>query len=362
MQSGDGWIVRLQPPGGELHSEQFMALCELAEQFGSGVLELTNRGNLQLRGLSLDTLADVQNALHNLGCLPPADAPRQIPTLLNPDWQAGDTTHQLALAWWQQQDRMPELPAKFGVALDAGTHPMLSLASADIHIEHSQSGHLMVRLNGQTRGVECASVAAALAHLQALIHWFSEQRDAVCTRVRQLQAPLPPWHRPNALPASGRQPLAPGLSEQGWVLGVPMGQLLARTMKPLLLAAPATPIRITPWRSLLMPHWQHWPAVDPDPWICSANDPRSRIIACPGAPHCSQATVPTRSLALALAPLVSTEIHVSGCAKRCATRKNTEVAVVGHNGCYDLTLQQADGSVTHSGLSATDVLNRLRRH
>jgi precorrin-3B synthase len=257
---------------------------------------------------------------------------------------------------------MPELPAKFGVALDAGAQPMLSLASADLYVEHSQAGQLMVRLDGQTQGVECPSVAATLDHMQALIHWFCEQRDTGCTRVRKLSAPLPRWHQPNALPASGRQPLAPGLSEQGWVLGVPMGQLLAQTLKPLLLAGPTTAIRITPWRSLLMPHWQHWPKADPGPWIHSANDPRSRIIACPGAPHCSQASVPTRNLALDLAASVETQLHVSGCAKRCAKRTTTEVEVIGHNGCYDLTLQQADGSVTHSGLSATDVLNRLRRH
>ena len=47
----DGGICRVKLPGGLLTSAQARAVAEAARLCGSGVLELTNRSNLQLRGV-----------------------------------------------------------------------------------------------------------------------------------------------------------------------------------------------------------------------------------------------------------------------------------------------------------------------
>jgi len=52
MASGDGLISRLRLPTGCITNRQLESLADRAEQFGHGVLELTNRGNLQVRGLN----------------------------------------------------------------------------------------------------------------------------------------------------------------------------------------------------------------------------------------------------------------------------------------------------------------------
>ena len=51
MAAGDGLVVRVRPPMGELSPVQAHGLAGLAKRFGNGFVELTNRGNLQLRGV-----------------------------------------------------------------------------------------------------------------------------------------------------------------------------------------------------------------------------------------------------------------------------------------------------------------------
>ena len=51
MVTGDGLLVRLRPAGGALSLAQFKALAASAAANGNGVLEITARGNLQIRGL-----------------------------------------------------------------------------------------------------------------------------------------------------------------------------------------------------------------------------------------------------------------------------------------------------------------------
>ena len=52
MPSGDGLIVRIRPHGGRLSSAQATGLAELSDRFGNGLIDLTSRANLQLRGIS----------------------------------------------------------------------------------------------------------------------------------------------------------------------------------------------------------------------------------------------------------------------------------------------------------------------
>ena len=46
MMSGDGLVVRVRPFRAELSSDQAHGLCDLAERFGNGTLDLTSRANL----------------------------------------------------------------------------------------------------------------------------------------------------------------------------------------------------------------------------------------------------------------------------------------------------------------------------
>ncbi len=51
MPTGDGLLVRLQPIG-TIPLAAFAALCAAARRHGNGVIEITSRGSIQIRGLS----------------------------------------------------------------------------------------------------------------------------------------------------------------------------------------------------------------------------------------------------------------------------------------------------------------------
>ena len=55
-QAADGALARIRLPGGMITAGQLTTLANAATEFGSGTLELTARGNVQLRGIT-DTTA-----------------------------------------------------------------------------------------------------------------------------------------------------------------------------------------------------------------------------------------------------------------------------------------------------------------
>ncbi len=56
MQTGDGLLVRLMPEGA-LSPAMLAGLAAAAAEFGNGIVEVTARGSLQLRGLAAETVA-----------------------------------------------------------------------------------------------------------------------------------------------------------------------------------------------------------------------------------------------------------------------------------------------------------------
>jgi precorrin-3B synthase len=65
-----------------------------------------------------------------------------------------------------------------------------------------------------------------------------------------------------------------------------------------------------------------------------ARDPRSRVVACPGAPSCASGLIAARTLAAEIAEHLppsrdSIAVHVSGCAKGCAHPSAAPLTIVG---------------------------------
>ncbi|WP_240702230.1 precorrin-3B synthase [Trinickia terrae] len=63
----DGGICRVKLPCGELHAGQAIALADAAERYASGVIEATNRANLQLRGVRAGLETALTQALVDAG-------------------------------------------------------------------------------------------------------------------------------------------------------------------------------------------------------------------------------------------------------------------------------------------------------
>ncbi|WP_232618127.1 cobalamin biosynthesis protein CobG [Pseudooceanicola marinus] len=344
MLSGDGLVVRVRPFRGELNRAQVLGLCDLAERFGNGLIELTSRANLQLRGIAHEDHPALLAALQGLGLLdldPSLEARRNM--LVAPDRSPGDLTDRLCTRLIEALPQLPDLPAKMGYVIDTGARAWLGEAIGDFRLELAENGALLLRADGVALG-RPVSEAEAVPAIIELAEWFvaTGGRDNGRVARHVAKAALPEmWQRaaPRALgwPEPGIDP------ELGAVLGVPFGALEPDALRGLIAQCGATALRPLPGRMLRLLCPQPEAALHPG-FVAAPGAPEMRASACPGAPYCPAASVETRSLARRLARRASADtdtntgvsLHVSGCAKGCAHPRRADLTLVGRDGRFDL--------------------------
>lgn len=352
MAASDGLVVRIRPHAGRLSMAQAQGVAALAQRYASPWLELTNRANLQLRGVDVACHAPLLDGLRALGLLDhdaAAEARRNVQ--VQPLWTEGDLTQALALQLGELLAREdgPALPAKFGFAVDTGALPRLREAYADVRLERLAGG-VLVYADGATAGVVVAP-ADAPAQAIALARWFLDASGAPEGRGRMAallaHRDLPAGWQQTPVPAHGARALAPGPQPGGTLVGLAFGLVQASTLAAL---GACGALRLTPWRSLLVEGTL--PLPDRAELITEAGDWRLRITACTGAPGCGQALAPTRDLAMALAGVVPSGqlLHVSGCAKGCAHPKAATTVVAAAQGYNLIRFGTAAGVPDHQGL------------
>ena len=355
MMSGDGLVVRVRPFRAELTTAQALALCDLAQRYGNGVLDLTSRANLQIRGVSEPDHPALFRALDALGLI---DASAAVEThrniLMPPFWEAGDLTHRLHDALLATLPRLPVLPAKIGFALDTGAGGCLAEGSADFRFEMSATGNLLLRADGSPHG-RPVSEAGAMTALLDMAEWFASTGGPANGRMaRHLAGQTLPAQWATAAPRTQAPSLSPGPTPEGTVLGVPFGKIDATDMLGLLTTSGATHLRLMLDRCIFLPGAQ---VSDPAGFLTRPS-PLLNVDACPGAPFCPQATVATRQLARRLAPNAITRLHVSGCAKGCARARPAARVLVGRDGRFDLVENgHAWDEPFRTGLTPEDIVS-----
>lgn len=357
MLSGDGWVVRVRPVAGRLTQAQAVGIAALARQHGNGCIDLSSRANVQIRGVTDDSHPPLIDGLRKLGLIdatPDAEAARNL--VVTPFWDDGDGTTDLAQILGQAMAAGPDLPGKFGVALDTGPVPVLRHVSADIRVERGSEGGLIVLADGMAAGAATTRTGLA-ATVQSLAQWFAahgvtENRGRMAALIASGAKPPMLFSAVAAQPDQSA-PATPGLVPQGALVAFAFGQMTAQTLAGL---ADLGPLRITPWRMLLLEGAQTMPDL-PD-LITAPDDPLLRVIACTGAPGCNQAHGPTRSLARALAPLVRTALHVSGCAKGCAHPRAAPLTLTATQAGYTL-IRNGTAAAQGPTFSAADLMTKL---
>ncbi|HEY2054606.1 MAG TPA: precorrin-4 C(11)-methyltransferase [Solirubrobacterales bacterium] len=165
----DGGLARVRLSAGRLSLLGLRALGEAAA-IGNGVVELTSRGNLQVRGVPNEAEASLADALRAGGLLPAAEHERvrnvaasslagRLPSSLAP-------TDEIAALLDQRLCDNPELVAlsgRFLFALDDGS-ATVGIGGADVALTAERTGGFRLRLAGQaTDRIADAADAAALA-------------------------------------------------------------------------------------------------------------------------------------------------------------------------------------------------------
>ena len=316
MQAEDGLILRLRPWLGELSREQVLKLCELSERFASEELELTNRGNLQLRGIAEH---DFDQLLGNLADLELIDEALEAKTGSNlcvaPDWSQGDVTQRLAEAFKASLTELPDLPSKFGFALDTGAISRLKQVPADIRVEKHESGSFLVYADSSPLGLRVVE-DDVIKTCHQLTHWFAEHHTSEHRRMRTLLGAKSLPEKFTRDPVSGEnQPMELEVHKDWQVIGVPLGRIKATDLHDALSSSSATQVRLTPWRSLIIDSHDIAYA---SAFILAQDNPRTRVFACVGAPNCASANGKTREIAERLRPQAGETVHISGCTKGCA--------------------------------------------
>jgi precorrin-3B synthase len=355
MQSGDGLVVRIRPFGGRLRRAQADGIATLAAAHGNGMIDLSSRANIQLRGVSEQSYGPLIEGLGRMALLDKtedAEARRNI--LVTPFWQTGEQTEHLCAALTDALIRKngPDVPKKFGFAIDTGATPVLQTASADIRLERDAGGSLILALDG-LNVAKPVTFETIVSEAIAAAEWFLERRGP-----HNRMAPL--------LASTGDRPAgffvprqtqdympAPGYTPFGAMVGLAFGQLSVATLSTL---AKQGGLRMTPWRMLLVEGARELP--DIDGLITDRNDPLLRVIACTGAPRCSQGLSETRPVARALASSLrpAQTLHISGCAKGCAHPRASALTVTATATGFDLIMNgRASDTPTLKNLTLEDI-------
>lgn len=402
MASADGLILRVRPRLGRLSLAAAADLARFAAGPGAGVVELTNRANLQLRGLDEAGRAEALRLLERHGLLDAeaaAEAVRNI--VLDPlaglDPQAVVDVSPLATALdgaLRAEPDLWDLPGKFGFVVDGYGRLPLDDYAADIRIEAlRRDGPCAVVIRpaqpeapGATGAVLPwdAAVPAALALARAFL--AARRDDPTLMRMSHLTrrlgaaavlrgagldpvraVPRPP--APERLERVGLLALTDGPDGTALAVAAPFGRLPAASFGTLLAAAAeagAAGLRVTPWRALILVGLA--PAAARRLYDVAAGlglvvdpaDPRRAIAACTGAPGCPRATTKVLADAEALAVRLRLDgragirLHVSGCAKGCAHQGKAAVTLVAQDGFYRMGQDVGAGAID-AGLPLLDL-------
>ena len=332
MQSGDGLVTRIRPPLGRLLPQQAQAIAQASRTHGSGIIDLSARANLQLRGVTETSHPRLIDDLCAQGLIDPDIETESLRNLIVTPFRDAET-NALATTLTAALTRMPHLPGKFGFALDTGPRPVLTDASVDIRVERATDGRLILRPDGHPLGqpvIDLAKDAVDMAN------WFVQSGGITNGRGR-MAALIARGTVPPGCTLAPADPLAtpsPCLHPDGALVALAFGQMRAETLQAL--AALGHELRPTPWRMLLLVGATELPAIPG--LITDPTDPILRITACTGAPGCPQGLGDTRNLArdLALHLAPDQTLHISGCAKGCAHPSATKTTLTATGQGYDL--------------------------
>jgi precorrin-3B synthase len=342
-QAADGFLARIRLPGGMLTAAQLAALAQVSIQFGSGTLELTARGNVQLRGVT-DVMA-VAEAIANAGLLPSATHERVRNIVASPlSGRVGGNAD--VRSWVSELDaaicaepRLAQLGGRFWFSLDDGRADVSGLA-ADVGVHVFEDGCALL-LTGRDTGVRLA-VGDVLKTLVEVAVRFIETRGKAwrVNELADIQGLLPGVDLGAGFPPVARPPVGWIEQDDGSVaLGaaVPLGVLPARVAE--YLAAIDAPLVIAPWRSVLVCDLDDVVAdaalrvLAPLGLVFDENSPWLNVSACTGSPGCAHSAADVRAdAAQSLGMDSAVHRHFVGCERACGSPRAGEVLIATGDG------------------------------
>lgn len=360
MATGDGLLVRLNPRNGALRPDQLAGVAQAALRYGNGLLEITSRGSMQIRGLHAETVMPFTNAVAELGIRSDEGIEIRTGALSGCDaLEAADPLPVAAAVRTGLSDRglSGRLAPKVSVVVDGGGALGLGGLPADMRLEalggvgqalwrlHAAAGNghevvLLDRVEAQRAVEGCLDCLATLADAGQAARARDLQWQALHSTAEGLLSEVSPPVTSDPVLPIGEFALRGGALARGFAL--PFGQISATDLAAFahdldqekeLRLAPARGLLVlglTPVESERLVETARRHGL-----VTKADDPRLRIVACAGAPACNSAHLPTKEIAAAIVsqqPALLPEgamLHLSGCSKKCARPVGPALELVG---------------------------------
>ena len=358
----DSFMIRLRVPACEITAHQFHGLADLASELGNGFIDLTTRGNLQLRELKPRDLVSVLTRVQDLGLTSRgagADNIRNVTASPNcgfdPDELLDVRPYARAVHHYIINHRdCYGLPRKFNIAFDNGGSLTVAADTNDVAFIATRVTtpspaaapgiYFRVQLGGISGHQDFArdtgllikpSEATALS--AAIVRVFAENGDRTNRKKARLKYVLDKWGFDRFLAEVQKklsfplvhvaldacEPRRP-LIKHGWIgpykqaqrgfssigVGIPVGRMSSKQMHGLATLAAnfgKADLRLTIWQNVIIPHV-------PNALVASAcrqlqnlgftteaSSTTSGIVACTGSRGCKYAAADTKGAATTLA-------------------------------------------------------------
>jgi precorrin-3B synthase len=380
-QAEDGGLARIRIPGGALTRQTLLALPSWARELGNGRLELTSRGNVQLRGLAPGAERELSVRLAAHGLLPSPEHDKARNVLASPLSGRDGVGAMDVRPLLRELDRrlcadpaLAQLSGRFLFALDDGRGDVAGL-NADLAVLALPRQQVALLLAGRDTGLRLPARSAVTGLLASASGFLRRRAEARVWRIAQLPggpgelvdelraelvAGCGGWTGP-PVSVPERDPIGPvGRIEQtdgrvALAVSVPLGELTLGRCQVIASLAERD-VLLTPWRGVVLPDLAP-PSTAPAQrrlagagLVLDPHAPALGVSACTGRPGCAKALADVRADASVAAghaagtvaerfPVgdgssVLLPVHWSGCSRRCGRPSGSAVDVVAQEGGY----------------------------
>ncbi|MEV0265713.1 precorrin-3B synthase [Streptomyces sp. NPDC050617] len=383
--AADGALARIRIPAGLLTARQATALAHLAVELGDGCLDLTSRGNVQVRGLAPDRGAALAVRLRMAGLLPSDRHERVRNIAASPLAGLDEAGHADVQGWARELDALlcadpdaARLSGRFLFGLDDGRGDVAALAP-DVTLIAGQGGRATLGYGTAGPALGLAAEDAPRAAVLAA-RGFLSARDGSGTDAWRV-ADLPQDQRPRADALAARladagigstplprtapplgAPPAPGLvpgPHGAYALSVaaPLGRMTVAQWELLIETATRDgngELRVTPWRGIVLPGLgaaaapARLAALADAGFVTSEASPWHGAGACAGRPGCAKSLADVRADAAAALSGRSgggLPVYWSGCERRCGHPGGDWVDVLATGDGYRIAVQPVPDGV-----------------
>ncbi len=368
-----------------------MSLASWARELGNGRLELTGRGNVQLRGLRTGAELELSTRLTDNGLLPSPEHDKARNMLASPLSGLDGVGALDVRPLLSELDRrlcaepeLAELPGRFLFAVDDGRGDVAGLG-ADVAALALPNQQVALLLGGRDSGLRLPVHEAVTALLETAATFLRRRADERVWRLRELpDGPLslvselstavnaftgPTISVPDRDPIGPVGRIAQTDGRVALAATVPLGELTPARCQVIASVAERDVV-VTPWRGVLLPDLSPpetaaaMRRLTGAGLVLDSDSPALGVSACTGRPGCAKAVADVRadaSIAAGRAAGTAVEpaedapalaVHWSGCERRCGRPAGQVVDVIADPDGYRVV---RDGATYFRGVEPASV-------